>query len=133
MIPELANNYSWWQVGSVPISLTEYQKSNVCPEFMYIQHRHMVYSELHIFRDLVLDQNVNYNAYATPLLHEALDVDHKIVMLEIGWYHNPFSQIFVQHQHYHEHDSLCLSIFFFTGFFPIFYLRNDYMFTIIIR
>ena len=58
------------------------------------------------------DQNVNNNAYSTPLLHDDLDVDHKMVMLGIGLYHNTLSHLCVQHQHYPEHDILCLSIFF---------------------
>ena len=68
----------------------------------------------------VLDQNVNDNAYSTPLLHEALYVDHKMVMLGIGLYHNIFTHICVQHQHYPEHDIICLSIFFYFLFFHIF-------------
>ena len=112
MSPELANNYSWWQVGSVPVPWTKYHKSKVCPSLMYMQHRHMVCGELHILHDLVLDKNVSGNAYSTPLLHEVLDVDHKIIMLGIGLYHNTFSHLCVQHQHYPEHDTLCLSIFF---------------------
>ena len=116
MIPELANKYSCWQVGSMPVSLTVYQKSKIFPVLMYIQHRHMVCGELHICHELFLDQNVNDNTYSTPLLHEVLDVDHKMVMLGIGWYHNTFSHICVQHQHYPEHDTLCLSIFFYWLF-----------------
>ena len=100
------------------VSLTEYQISKVCPELMYIQHRHVVCGKLHICHDLVLDENVNDNAYPTPLLHEALDVDHKIVILGIGWYHNTFSHLCVQHQYYSEHDTLYLSICF-NGYFPI--------------
>ena len=72
----------------------------------------MVCSELHICHDLILDQTVNDNDYLTPLLHEALDVNHKMVMLGIGWYHNNFSHLCVHHQHYPEHDILCLSILF---------------------
>ena len=66
--------------------------------------------KLHIFHDLDLDQNVNDNAYPDPLIREALDMNYKILMLGIGWYHNTFSHISVQHQHYPEHDTLCLSI-----------------------
>ena len=73
----------------------------------------MVCAELHIFHDLDLYQNVNDNDYPTPLIHEALDVKHKMVMLGIGWYHNIFSHICVQRQHYPEHDTLCLSILFY--------------------
>ena len=98
MIPELVNNYSWWQVGSVPVSLTEYHKSRVCPALVYIQHRHMVCGKFHIYHDLILDQTVNDNAYSTPLIHEALDVNHKMLMLVIGWYHNTFSHFVVQIQ-----------------------------------
>ena len=130
--PELANKYSWLQFGRVPVSLTEYHKSKVFPAFIYIQHRHMVYGELHICHDLVLDQNINNNTYSTPLLHEALDLDHKMVMMVIGWYHNTFSHLCVQYQHYPEYDTLCLSIFFYW-IFTIFSLINEFMFTMLLR
>ena len=81
----------------MPVSLTEYHKSRVCPALMYMKHRHMVFGELHICHDLILDQNVNDDAYSTPLIHEALDVNHKMVMLGIGLYHNIFSHLCVQH------------------------------------
>ena len=55
---------------------------------MYMQHIHMVCSELCIFHDLILDQTVNDNAYSTPFFHEDLDVNHNMLMLGIGWYHN---------------------------------------------
>ena len=83
---------------------------------MYIQHRHMICGELHICHDLVLYKNVNGDDYWTPLLHEALDVDHKMVMMGIGWYHNTFSHLCVQYQHYPEHNTLCLSILFYWIF-----------------
>ena len=89
-----------------------YQKSTVGQELMYMQHSHMECGECHILHELALDQNVNDNAYSTSLIHEALCVDHKIVILGIGLYHNTFSHICVQHQHYLEHDILCVSIFF---------------------
>ena len=76
----------------------------------------MVYGELHICHDLFLYQNVNDNAYSTPLLPEALDVENKMEMLGIGWYHNTFSHLCVQHKHYTEHDTLCTSIFFYRLF-----------------
>ena len=120
MFPELSNKYSWWQVGSVPVLLTEYRKSKVFQSLMYMQHRHTVCWELHIFHYLDLYQNVNDNSYPTPLLHEALDVSHKMVMLVISWYHNTFLHLCVQNQHYPEHDTLCLSIFFYWIFFYIF-------------
>ena len=98
------------------VSLKVYQKYRVGKALMYIQHRHMVYGESHICHDIVLDQTVNDNAYSTPLLHEALDVDHKMVMPGIGFYHNKFSHLCVKHQHYPEHDNLCLYIFFYWLF-----------------
>ena len=85
-------------------------------ELMYIQHRHMVYGKLHICHDLDLDQNVNDNAYPTPLLHKVLDVNHKIVILGIGMYHNIFPHICMKNQHYPKHDTLCLSILFYWIF-----------------
>ena len=57
--PALANMYSWRQVGSVTVFLTEYQKSKVCQVFMYMQHRHMICGKLHICHELYLDKNVN--------------------------------------------------------------------------
>ena len=78
------------------------------------------------------DPKLNDNAYSPPLLHEALDVNHKMVMLAIGLYHNKFSHLFVQHQNHPEHDTLCLSILFYWIFFCI-YLINDSMFTMVLR
>ena len=96
----------------MPVLFIEYWKSKVGLALMYMQHRHMVCGELHIFRDLDLDKNINDNAYPTPLIHEALDVNHKMVMMGIGLYCNTFSHICVQYQHYPEHDTLCMSILF---------------------
>ena len=97
----------------MPVLFSEYWKSKVFQALMYMQHRHMVCGKLQIFHYLDLDQNVNDNAYPTPLLHEALDVNHKMVMLVIGWYRNKFSNLCVQHQHYSEHDTLFLFILFY--------------------
>ena len=105
----------------MPVSLTEYHKSRVCPALMYMQHMHMVCGEKNISHDLILYQTVNDNTYSTPLLHEALDVDHQMVMMGIGLYHNTFSHLCVQYQHYPEYDTLCLSILF-TGSFIYFTL-----------
>ena len=99
---------------------------------MYMQRKHIVCGKLHIRHDLVLDQNANNNAYSTPLSHGALDVEHRMVMLGIGLYHNTFSLIFVYHQNYPEHNTLWLSIFA-TGSFTVFYLINDSMFTMLLR
>ena len=92
----------------------------------------MVCGKLQIYHDLVLDQNVNDIAYSTPLLHGDLDVNQKMAMLVIGWYHNTFSHICVQHHHYTEHDTLYLSISF-SLYFPIFSLINDSMFIMLLR
>ena len=73
----------------------------------------MEFGESHICNDLVLDKNLNDNACSSPLIHKALDVDRKIVMLGNGFYHNTFSHLCVQQQHYPEHDTLYLSIFFY--------------------
>ena len=85
-----------------------------------MKHRHMVCGELHICHELDLYQNVNDNAYPTPFIHEALDMNHKMVMLVIGWYQNKISHLFVQHHHYPEHDTLCMSILFYWIFSFIF-------------
>ena len=84
-----------------------------------MQHRHMVYGKLHIRHDLFLDQNVNDNAYSTPYCHKDFDLDHKMIMLVIVSYYNTFLLLFVQHQHYPEHDTLCMYIFLYNIFFCI--------------
>ena len=71
------------------------------------------------FHDLVLDQSINDNSYSTVFLYGALDMDHKMVILGIGLYHNTFSHLCVQHQHYNEHDTLYLSILFYWIFLCI--------------
>ena len=100
-----------WKFDSVMFCKMVYHKSKVGQVLMYMQHMHMECGKFHTCHDLVLDQNINDNAYSTPLLHEALGVYHKMVIMGIGFYHNTFSHIFVQHQHYPEYDILCLSIF----------------------
>ena len=45
---------------------------------MYMQHRHMLWGQLHIFYELVLDQNVNGIDYLIPLRPDVLDVGNKI-------------------------------------------------------
>ena len=87
-----------------------YQIYKVYLALMYIQHKHMVYSELKIHHFLVLDQNANNNAYSNLLRHEVWNVDHKMVILGINLCWNKFSHIGLQHQHYTEHDSVYLSI-----------------------
>ena len=116
MVPEMANKYNYWKVGSMPVLLNERRKSMVGQALIYMQHRHMVCGKLHICHDLDSDQNIYDGAYPTPLLHEALYVNQIMVILGIGWYHNIFSNICVQHQHYPEHNTLCLSILFYWLF-----------------
>ena len=79
---------------------------------MYMQHKHMVYVELHIYHYLVLDQTVNDNSYSTPLRHEVCNVYHKMAIMVIDLCYNIFSYLGVQHQNYPEHDTVCLYIFF---------------------
>ena len=102
----ITNRCTWWYVDSV------YQISKVCLELMYMQHKHMVYGEFHIHHCLFLDQNANDNSYSNPLRHEVWNVYHKMVILIIDFCYNIFSHLGVQHQHYPEHDTLCLSIIF---------------------
>ena len=90
MRPELASKYNWIQVGSMLVSVMVNQQFKFCQELMYIQHKNMVCGKLHIFHDLFFDQHVNGNDCSTHLLHEALDVDHIMVMLVIGLYYNKF-------------------------------------------
>ena len=59
-------------------------------------------------------------------------MDHKIVILGIVFYHNTFSHICGQHQHYPEYDTFCLSIFYYWIVFCI-SLINDSMFTMFPR
>ena len=92
----------------------------------------MVCGKLNICHDLVLDKNVNNNAYSTPLLHEALDVDHKMVMLGIGWYHNKF-HIFVCNISIILNMILSVCSFYFTGYFYAFAIINDSMFPMLLR
>ena len=80
----------------------------------------MVCDELNICHDLVLYQKVIDNAYSTPLHHEALDVEHQMVILGIVLYHDVFLLLFVQHQYYPEHDTLCLSVFLYWLLFCIY-------------
>ena len=115
----LAQNCNWLQFYSALVYLVFYQIFKVCIALMYMQHKQMLYGELHIRHYLVLDKNANVNAYSTPLRHEVWNVDHKKLMLGIDLCHNIFSQICVQHQHYPEHDTVCLSVFFPWTFFCI--------------
>ena len=73
----------------------------------HARQAHDMKREYYIFHYIVLDQNVNDNAYSTPLLHKAFNMDHKMVMMGIGLYHNTFSHLCVQHQNYPEHDNIC--------------------------
>ena len=126
----LANKCTRWQVYSALVCLVVYQISKVCLALMYIQHKHMVCDELHIFPFLDLGQNKNENAYSTPLRHEVWNVEHKMIILRIDLCYNTCSHIFVKHQHYTEHDTLCLSIFFLWIFFKL-YLINDTIFRVL--
>ena len=49
---------------------------------MYMQHRYMVYDELHIHYYLFLNQNANDDAYSTPLSHEVWNMDNKFQLWE---------------------------------------------------
>ena len=98
------------------VSLKVYQKSKVGQALMYMQHGHMACGEFHICHDLVLDQNVDANYYSTLLLDEALDLDHKMLILGIVLYHDAFSHLCVKHNNYPEHDILYLCILFYWVF-----------------
>ena len=109
----MASTYNMRHICSMFVSLKVYHKYKVGRALVCMQHRHISCREFHICHDLVLYQNVNDNSFSSPLFHEALDVDHKILILVIGLYHNTFSLLCVQHRHCTEHDTLCLSIFFY--------------------
>ena len=86
----MANMCTWWQVYSAIVYLMVYRISKVCLALIYKQHNNMVYGELYILPFLVLDQNVNDNAYSTPLRHEVLYVDQKMIILGIDLCYNNF-------------------------------------------
>ena len=89
-----------------------YQISTVCLELMYMQQKHMVYGELHIYHYLVLNQNANNNAYLTPLRHEVWNVEHKFIILGVYLCYNTFLHLGVKNQNYPEHDTVCMYILF---------------------
>ena len=111
MTPGLANRCTWLQVYSVLAHMMVYHISKVCLALMYMQHRHMVYRELHRHHYLFY-QSASGNAYSAPLRHEVWNVDQKMVMLGISSCYNKFSYLFVQHQNYLDYDTVCLSIIF---------------------
>ena len=114
------------------VSLKVYQQSVFGPALVYMKHRHMVCGKSHLLHELVLDKKSNYNYYSTLLLHEALDVDHKMVMRIIALYYNKFSHLL-------WNISIILNMIFsvcefsFAGSFSVFALINDYMFTMLFR
>ena len=57
-------------------------------------------------------QNASDNDYSAPLCHEVCNVGYKMVILGIDLCYNKFSRIGVEHQHYSENDTVCLSILF---------------------
>ena len=129
---ELTNKYSWWQVGSMSVSLNKYQRSKVCQALMRIQHMHMVCGKLHICHDLFLDQNVNNNAYSTPLIHELLDLNQKwecweLVGITIHFHIFVFKIIIILNM------ILPFYQFSFTIFSSVFYLINYSMLSMLLR
>ena len=95
-------------------------------------YRHTVFSKLNIHHYLVLDQNVNYNAYSNPLCHEVWNVDHKMVMLGLVCVTINF-HIFVCNISIILNMILSVCPFSFTGYFPVFSLINDSMFMMLLR
>ena len=126
----MANKCTWWKFYSALVHLMVYHISKVCLALIYMQHKHMVYGKLHIYPYLVLDQNANDNAYSTLLHREFWNVYQKNVILVVNLCYNKFSHLGVQHQHYPEHYTVCLSIFFPWIVF-VFYLINDTIFAVI--
>ena len=108
----MANKCTWWHVYSALVYLMKYQISKVCLALIYKKYKHMVYGELHILPYLVLDKDANYNAYSNLIRHEVWNVDQRIIILRIDLCYNIFSHIWVQHQHYPEHDTFFPSVFF---------------------
>ena len=101
----MSNMCTWLKVYTALVHLMVYQISKICLYFMHMQHKHMVYSELHIDQYLVLDQTANVNAYSTPLRHEVWNVDHKMVIMGIDFCYNTFSHLGVQHNNYPKHNT----------------------------
>ena len=112
MDPILANRYSWLHFYSALFYMMVYHIYRVCLALMYMQHKHMIYGEFHIYHYLFLEQNTKDNAFSTPLWYEVWNVEQKIVMLGINFCYNKFSHLVVQHQYYTEHDTVGLYIFF---------------------
>ena len=96
-----------------------------------MQHKHMVCRKVHICHDRVLDQNANDNAHSTPVRHEDLDTEHKIVMLGISLYHNIF-QFFFSNIRISLNTILSVCPFYFTGSFSVFDLINDTIFPMLL-
>ena len=86
----LANKCTCWQVYSTLIYMMKCQISMISMALMYMQHKHIVYGELHILPYLVLYQNKNDNAYSTLLRHEVWDVNQKIIIQGIYLCYNTF-------------------------------------------
>ena len=114
----LANKCTWLQVHSVIVYLMLYQISRVYISLISMQHRHMVYLKVHRRHYLVLDQSARDSNYLSLLCYEAWNLDHKMVILGISLCYNLFSNICVKDNHYLEHGTVCLSIFFPWIFLP---------------
>ena len=114
------------------VFLVVYHKSTFGKTLMYMQHRHMECVEYHICHEQVLDKNVNGNTYSAPLLHAALDVDHKVVIMVIGLYHNTF-YIFVCNISIILNMILSVCPSSFTCYFSVFYIINYSMFLMFFR
>ena len=112
MIPELANRYNLRQVGRVLVFLKVYHNPSL------VKH----WCTYNI---------VTWNAASCTYVMTQFGIKTQMVMLRIGFYHNKFSHICVKHQHYPEHDILCMSVFFYW-IFSIFSLINDSMFTMLL-
>ena len=95
---------------------------------MYIRYNHRVYGLLRICHVPVLDKIAYGNAHSTLWHHLDLCVDHKMEMIETGFYCNIFSHICAQPQYHSEHDIpfLCNYVY-----LPIYYffLINHPIFT----
>ena len=115
----LANRCTSLYVYRVLFYLMVYHISQVYLALMYIHHRHIVYSELHRHHYQFLDKSASDNANSPPLRHEVYNVYQKMIIMGIGSCYNNFSHICVKHQHYLEHDTVYLFLFFPWIFFCI--------------
>ena len=86
MILGLASMWNLWRVGSTVVAVMENHEARVCLTYLYFQHIYRVFSVLHIFHGLVLDQITYENDYSNLWHHVVLRVYRKLARMETGLY-----------------------------------------------